>query len=422
MKLHIDIDCFFVSAHRINNPQYKNIPLAVGGRSNLSIFDCKKGKRVLSKVDGAFTSSILSTNDEKSFEDYYIDSDKRIRGIITTSSYEARKFGVKTAMSVSEALKWCPKLKVLPPNYPLYHELSHKFKLLLEKEIPSIEQFSIDEFFGDITGWVKDEDAYDFALNLKQKIQDNLGLPVSIGVSQSKWIAKLATEFAKPFGVKYIKTEDVDSFIKNIPITKFPGIGVGYQKKLEKYNIQTLGEIKKYKELFYSWGKPGIQLYHRVTGTDNEKIAIAQSRKSIGLGRSFDPQFCRVEIKRRVSILCRHLSFLASKGKHSPMTFAVNIRYEYGEKAKDFINTNSGFSELYLKKEMIKLLNKIDRHKSHAIVQINLTLSNFSENKPVTMNLFSFEEDEKQKKLTHSMQKLRNKFGIDIIKSAGELK
>lgn len=422
MKLHIDIDCFFVSAHRITNPEYENIALAVGGRSNLSIFDTKKSVRTMSKIEGAFTSSILSSNDNKTFEEYYIDDDKRVRGIITTSSYQAREFGVKTAMSVAEALRWCPHLKVLPPNYPLYHELSHKFKLLLEKEIPSIEQFSIDEFFGDVTGWIKDEDVYEFAVKLKQKIKNDLGLPVSIGVSQSKWIAKLATEFAKPFGVRYIPTKEVPNFISDIPISKFPGIGKGYQERLAKYNINTLGEIESKKELFYSWGKPGIQLYHRVCGTDNEKIALAQSRKSIGLGRSFDPEADRTEIKRRITILCRHIAFLALKGKHKPMTFAINIRYQYGEKAKDFVNTNRSFSELFLKQEMIKLFDKIDIHRSHAIIQLNLTLSNFSENKPTTMNLLSFEEDNKQVNLTHSMQKLRDKFGIDIIKSAGELK
>ena len=122
MKLHIDIDCFFVSAHRINNPQLQDIPLAVGGRSNLSIFEKTKQQRHLSQIEGAFTSSILSSNDDKTFEDYFVDSDGRIRGILTTSSYEARKYGVKTAMPVAEALRWCPQLKVLPPNYPLYHE------------------------------------------------------------------------------------------------------------------------------------------------------------------------------------------------------------------------------------------------------------------------------------------------------------
>jgi len=145
MILHLDLDCFFASAHRIGNPHLENIPIAVGGRSNLSIFDKVKQTRELSKIEGAFTSSILSSNGNKSFEEYFVDKNGRVRGIITTSSYEARAFGVKTAMSVAEALRWCPNLTVISPNYPLYHELSHKLKSLLEKEIPAIEQFSIDE-------------------------------------------------------------------------------------------------------------------------------------------------------------------------------------------------------------------------------------------------------------------------------------
>jgi len=422
MKLHIDIDCFFVSAHRINNPKYHNIPLAVGGRSNLSIFETTKTQKMTSQISGAFTSSILSPTSNMSFEEYFLDENKRPRGIITTSSYEARQYGVKTAMSVSEALRWCPNLTVLPPNYPLYHKLSHDLKNLLEKEIPSLEQFSIDEFFGDLSGWIADEDVYEFGTMLKEKVYKELQLPVSIGLAKSKWIAKLATEFAKPQKVKYIKTQYVDSFIRDIPISKFPGIGKGYQTKLKKYNINTLGEIQQHKELFYSWGQPGIQLYNRVCGIDNENISLKKDRKSIGLGRTFDPLSCRDEIKRRITILCRHLSFIALKNNHNPLTFALQVRYQYGEKSKDFINTNRIFNELFLKQEMIKLFNKIDIHPSHAIIQLNLTLSNFEKNKHTTMDLLHYEEDSKQNNLTQSLQKIRDKYGIDIIKSGGELK
>jgi len=421
MKLHIDIDCFFVSAHRINNPQYHNIPLAVGGRSNLSIFEDSKKERVSSQISGAFTSSILSSNDNVSFEEYFLDEQKHPRGIITTSSYEARKYGVKTAMSVAEALRYCPTLKVLPPNYPLYHKLSHNLKTLLEKEIPSIEQFSIDEFFGDISGWIKDTDVYDFGIMLQEKIAKELNLPVSVGLANSKWIAKLATEFAKPYGVKYIKTEYVNNFIKNIPIEKFPGIGKGYQTRLKRYNINTLGQIQQKKELFYTWGQPGIQLYNRVCGIDNENIALVKERKSIGLGRTFDPLSSRVEIQRRITILSRHLSFIALKNHHRPLTFALKVRYQYGDKSKGFINTNRIFNELFLKQEMIKLFQKIDKHPSHAIIQLNLTLSNFEQTKHTTMDLLNYENDTKQNKLTQSLQKIRDKYGIDIIKSGGEL-
>ena len=154
MILHMDLDCFFAAAHRIDNPSLDGIPIDVGGRSNLNIFGSKKQNKTYSAVNGAFASSIIGI-DDTSEEEYFRDKNGIPRGIITTSSYEARALGVKTAMSVSQALKICPTLKMIKPNYPLYHELSHKLKLLLEKEIPSIEQFSIDEFFGDVTGWLE---------------------------------------------------------------------------------------------------------------------------------------------------------------------------------------------------------------------------------------------------------------------------
>jgi DNA polymerase-4 len=426
MILHLDIDCFFASAHRIDNPSLDNIPIAIGGRSNLNIFDTTKQSRHLSQIDGAFTSSILSSSDEKSFEDYFVDnidnsSKKKIRGIITTASYEARKYGVKSAMPVSQAIQLCPHIKVIPPNYPLYHELSHQLKLLLENEIPSIEQFSIDEFFGDITGWIDDCDVEEFAKNLKQKVYDKLKIPVSIGISRTKWIAKLATNDAKPFGIKVVYQDDIENFTQNIPIKAFPGIGKGYQEKLQNYGISTLKDIKKKKELFYSWGKNGKQLYDRACGIDDDKISIKKAKQSIGLGRTFDPIYDRKEVQRRLMILCRHLSFIAHKSNHNPMTFALNIRYQYGAKSKSYINSNRVFNEQNFKNQIVKLFVDIDTHPTHAIIQVNLTLSNFEENRNVTMSLLDYEEDLKQSNLTSSMQKLRDKFGVDIIKSAGEL-
>ncbi len=421
MILHLDLDCFFAAAHRISNPQLENIPIAVGGRSNLSIFEKVKHSRELSKIEGAFTSSILSSNGDKSFEEYFVDKDGRVRGIITTASYEARAFGVKTAMSVAEALRWCPHLRVIPPNYPLYHELSHRLKLLLEKEIPAIEQFSIDEFFGDVTGWIDDASVEDFAKELQKKIKDELGLPISIGIAKTKWIAKLATNDAKPNGVILIHPSSVDEYIHNKPIKEFCGIGKSYQEKLHNKGIKTLGEIKGKKELLYSWGKFGQQLYHRVTGTDDEKISLQKvSHQSIGLGRTFDPQSDRKEVKRRVAILCRHLAFLALKENHNPTTFSLKIKYQYGEKTKESIHSNRTFTEQHLKDEMIRMFVQIDKHLSHSIVQINITLSNFQKNRPTTFDLFTFEDDQKQKSITDSLHKLRTKFGIDIIKTGNE--
>lgn len=319
MILHLDLDCFFVSAERTINKKLLNIPVAVGGRSNLNIFNTKKANRMTSSNSGAFVSSIISYNEEEDAQ-YFKDEHGRIRGIITTSSYEARAYGVKTAMSVSEALSFCPHLKMVKPNYPLYHELSHQLALLLSNKMPLVEQFSIDEFFGDVTGWVEDEDIEKFAFELKEEIKAKLDLPISIGVANTKYMAKLVTEYAKPNGVKVLFKNEEEAFIHNINIEKFAGIGKQFAQRLHGYGISTLGQVKHKKELFYSWKKPGIQLYNRICGLDKEKVASFydkkyDSRKSIGIGRTFDAVASRDELKRRVIILCRYISFLVKNKK-----------------------------------------------------------------------------------------------------------
>lgn len=424
MILHLDLDCFFVSAHRTIDTTLIGIPVAVGGRSNLNIFDRKKAQRFISANSGAFVSSIISNNEEED-EEYFKDEQGRIRGIITTSSYEARAHGVKTAMSVNEALQYCPHLKMIKPHYPLYHELSHKLAKLLTNRMPYVEQFSIDEFFGDVTGWINDTEVKAFAVDLKQEIQEKLGLPISIGIAQSKWIAKLVTEYAKPHGVKLLIKSEEARFIKDIPIEMFPGIGKQYAQKLHGYGISTLGQIKDKQALFYSWKKPGIQLYNRICGIDNEKISFYSedysSRKSIGIGRTFDPLQEREELRRRVVILCRYLSFLVHKQGVNPQTFYLKIRYEFRAKSKNYMHTNRMFSEHYFKTQMLEMFDKTDIHKTHRVIQLNLAVSNFNEQNPKSFDIFEYEKDLQQATLNKGIQSLRAKFGIDIIKNASEL-
>lgn len=421
MFIHLDLDCFFASAHRTLDESLLHIPIAVGGRSNLNIFSTKKEIRKISSNSGAFVSSILTNEGQKSFKDYFVDENGKIRGIITTSSYEARAYGVKTAMSVNEALSLCPTLKMLPPNYPLYHDLSNKLKELLIKEIPLVEQFSIDEFFGDVTGYIEEHEVVEFAYYLKNKIYDELKLPISIGIANTKYLSKLITEYAKPDGVKYVSKDHISNFIKDIKIEEFPGIGPGFQKRLRGYGIKTLGDIKNRRELFYSWKKPGIDLYNRVCGIRDTKLTFEREKKSIGLGRTFDPIYDRDELKRRVIILSRYLCFLVKKANVNPLTYAIKIKYEYNIKSKNYINVNRIFNEQDFKNSMVQLFCENDIHPKHAVVQLNLTVSNFAKQKAYTYNLFEYENDRKKSELTNRMQKLRDKFGIDIIKNASEL-
>ena len=421
MFIHIDLDCYFVSAQRTLDKSLHNIPVAVGGKSNVDIFSHTRVKRTMATNRASFSSKILDSEDENSSNDYFVDENNKIRGIITSASYEARAFGVKTAMSVNEALKLCPNLKMIPPKYNLYDELSSKLKELLELEIPLIEQFSIDEFFGDLTGYIKEDEAEDFARKLKDKIFKELNLPCSIGLANTKYLSKLMTNEAKPNNIKLLKKENIEEFTKNILIENFTGIGKSFCEKLSGYNIKTLGDIRKNKNLFYSFGKVGIDTYNRVCGIKDSKLNITKEKKSIGIGRSFDVVFSRDELKRRVMILSRYLSFIVKKDGHNPLSFQIQIKYEYNIKTKAQENSNKIFNEFDFKNSIINLFMQADKHRNHGVVQLYITVFNFAKKGEHTYNLFEYEDDLKKDKLSKNIQNLREKFGIDILKSAFEL-
>ncbi len=422
MFLHIDIDSFFASAERTLDTTLNGIPIAVGSRSNLEIFNKKRTNiRLINNNSGAFVTPVFYSDKKKTFDSYFIDKIEgrdKIRGIITTSSYEARAFGVKTAMPISQALQLCPQMVVVPSNYPLYHKLSYKIHNFMIAHIPKVEQFSIDEFFGDVSGWIKDEDCYMFAQNLKEKIMDEFDIPVSIGISKAKWIAKLATESAKPFGVYEVK--NIDAYIENIAIKEFPGIGKGFQERLGKHYIKTLGDIKRHKPLFYSWKKPGIQLYHRVTGTDNESIESRGDRKSIGISRTFDPIYESDEIKRRIAIMARHIVYLIMTIEVNPTTFFLKVNYEHGVKIKKSETVNRVFSEHLFKTTLSDMYNKIVLVNKGA-VKITVNVSNFTSQHKKTLSLLNLDEDMEEKKLSQEIHKIREKFGLDILKTGNEL-
>ena len=421
MFIHIDLDCYFVSAHRTLDKSLHNIPVAVGGKSNVDIFSHTRVKRTMATNRASFSSKILDSEDENSSNDYFVDENNKIRGIITSASYEARAFGVKTAMSVNEALKLCPNLKMIPPKYSLYDELSSKLKELLELEIPLIEQFSIDEFFGDLTGYIKEDEAEDFARKLKDKIFKELNLPCSIGLANTKYLSKLMTNEAKPNNIKLLKKENIEEFTKNILIENFTGIGKSLCEKLSGYNIKTLGDIRKNKNLFYSFGKVGIDTYNRVCGIKDSKLNITKEKKSIGIGRSFDVVFNREELKRRVMILSRYLSFIVKKDGHNPLSFQIHIKYESNIKTKAQENSNKIFNEFDFKNSIINLFMQADKHRNHGVVQLYITVFNFAKKGEHTYNLFEYEDDLKKDKLGENIQNLREKFGIDIRKCACEL-
>jgi len=284
--------------------------------------------------------------------------------------------------------------------------------------IPKVEQYSIDEFFGDVSGWKNDEEVYAFAKELQAKILEYFDIPVSIGISKAKWIAKLATESAKPYGVFEVK--DIDAYIEHIPIKKFPGIGKGFQKRLGEHYISTLGDVKRHKALFESWKKPGIQLYGRVTGTDHEGISTQGERKSIGISRTFDAIYDADEVKRRIMIMARHIIYMVMAIEVNPTSYYLKIGYEYGVKTKKTLTVNRIFSETLFKSMLSEMYEEIVQSNKGAI-KLTLNVSNFCTQHKKTFSLMDLDEDIENYTLSKEIQKLRERFGLDIIKTGDEL-
>ena len=423
MFLHVDVDSFFASAERSVDPSLNGVPMAVGSRSNLEIFERDRIEtRLMNENSGAFVAPVFYTSARKSFEEYFVDEvnrECRIRGIITSASYEARRYGVKTAMPVAQALRLCPKMIVIPSRYRLYHTLSQKLYGFMCMKIPKVEQYSIDEFFADVSGWISEDQCYGFAVSLKEEIYARFGLPVSIGISKAKWIAKLATESAKPFGVYEVK--DIPDYIEEIPVEAFPGIGRGFQERLRKHYIRTLGEASRHKALFYSWKKPGIQLYGRITGTDEEGVDAGQStRKSIGISRTFDPIYDTEEIWRRIMVMARHIVYMVMDMGVNPTSYYLKINYEYGIKVKRTERVDRIFSEM-LYKEILETMYRILLLSGRGAVKLTLSVSGFTSQYHRTLSLLELERDIKAYRLSQEIQTLRSRFGLDILKTANEL-
>lgn len=389
MVLHVDIDCFYCSAERLLDKNLLNIPMAVGGQSGAKIFGETPNK-----------------NDLK-------------RGVIVTSSYEAREKGIKTGMLIGQALGICPRLVIRPPNHKYYKHLSKKLENILMSFSPVVESLSIDEFFCDLHGL--DIEYSSYAKKIKEDIFKKIGLPVSIGVAPTKWIAKLATEDAKPDGVRIVYFDEIDDFIDMKPLKLFPGMGKQMQAKLNAHGIYTLGEVAKAKHLFSVWGEGAFKLYERVVGQDKEVVLANKPRKSIGLSRTFSPISDRKELRRRVLILARHVSALVLKQKSSPRSYSLTLRYEYGSKVTHQVTKDRLFSDGVFKEEILSLLNKCDTAKQQKVVYLGLSASRFNEEIKSSNSLLDFESDKKQHHISKTLQQIRNRYGVDSICFGAEL-
>jgi len=423
LKIHIDIDCFFVSAIRILDPTLQNKAVAIGGRSDTKIFNSDAKNQTLNFTNsGSFVPTFYKAYEEKDDDlDAFKDPDGKIKGILTTSSYEARSFGVKTAMRIEDALTLCPQLIIKAPNMSLYQKLSHQLHEFLQKRIPLIEQASIDEFYGDLKGWIADEDVPSFIDNLRHEIKKEVKLPVSIGAASTRHIAKMATTYAKPFGSRLIDLHNFNDFINPIKVEDFAGIGKSMKKRLHSAQIFTLGELRLRRGTLESWGPYAKELYKRVNGESDAPIQTKQERKSIGISRTIEPIFDRVELRRRIHVLARHLNFAIQKLNVIPTVYHLSIGYEMNQSSHKNISLCERFTEKKFDSLCISLFNEADTHKRLCVIRLSINCSSFTHHSKKELSLLNFADEEKMEILTKQNQKLREKYGLDMLKWGSEM-
>ncbi|MBE0490784.1 MAG: DNA polymerase IV [Sulfurospirillum sp.] len=428
MKLHMDLDCYFVSAERTRYPFLKNHPVVVVKGSDKHIFAHTKKEGVILGDSGAFNSVLEFRNHYDTgdilneWKKEFIDADGSIHGIVIAKSYEAKRFKIKTGTPLKEALYMCPHLIVLPSDHLFYQTLSYKLKLFLESKIPLLEQYSIDEFFGDIKGWISKEDTLEFIVHLQNEILEKFDLPISIAACKSKWVAKLATDTIKPYGCKVIEDTQIQAFTNPIKIEDFPGIGRAIERRLKSYGIETLEDAKRVPAIFASYGKTGRELYARIQGEDCELVLPSRVRKGIGISRNFAALQERGEIQRRVLILARYLSFTIARLDLKPTTFYMKIRYQYGVKSAKSITIDRLFNESFFTKLTQELLRELDIHRGYKIHFIALSATNCVDRyNPKSLSILDFTKDAKNAKLMQGLTKIRNKYGVDMITYGKEM-
>lgn len=281
------MDAFYASVEQMDNPALKGKPLAVGGAEK--------------------------------------------RGVVSAASYEARKFGVRSAMSGYLAKKNCPDLIFVPPRFERYKEISLKIRNIFFDYTELVEPLSLDEAYLDVTTNKKgNPSASLIAEEIRQRIFDEVGLTASAGISINKFLAKVASDYNKPNGQKTVNPEEVISFLENLEIRKFYGVGKVTADKMYHLGIFTGKDLKQKSVEFLreNFGKSGDYYYHVVRGIHNSEVKPNRIPKSVGAERTFDENLSsEIFMLQRLENIATELEKRLKKSKISGKTVTLKIKY-----------------------------------------------------------------------------------------------
>jgi DNA polymerase-4 len=285
--IHVDMDAFYASVEQLDNPELRGKPIAVGGSSQ--------------------------------------------RGVVAAASYEARKFGVKSAMSSVLAKRNCPDLIFVKPRFERYKELSQRIRNIFFEYTDLVEPLSLDEAYLDVSQNKKgNPSATMIAKEIRQRIKEKTGLNASAGISINKFIAKVASDVNKPNGQKTVNPEEVESFLEDLEIRKFYGVGKVTAEKMYRLGIFT-GKDLKTKPLDFlndHFGKSGEYYYQVVRGIHNSEVKPSRIRKSLGAERTFEENISsEVFMLERLENISEEIERRLTRSKVAGKTITLKIKY-----------------------------------------------------------------------------------------------
>jgi len=285
--IHVDMDAFYASVAQMDHPDLKGKPIAVGGGGN--------------------------------------------RGVVSAASYEARKFGVKSAMSGRLAIKLCPDLIFVKTDFERYREISKRIRKIFLEYTDLVEPLSLDEAYLDVTeNKIGLPSASLIAQEIRQRIFNEVGLTASAGISINKFIAKVASDYNKPNGQKTVNPEDVLSFLEDLDIRKFYGVGKVTAEKMYLKGIFT-GKDLKSKSLAYledNFGKSGSYYYHVVRGIHTSEVKPNRIRKSLAAERTFSTNLSsEIFMLEKLKQIAEEVAKRLKKSNISGKTVTLKIKY-----------------------------------------------------------------------------------------------
>jgi DNA polymerase-4 len=374
--LHLDLDAFFVAVELLRNDNLRGKPLIIGGSSN--------------------------------------------RGVVASCSYEARAFGVRSAMPMRQALQLCPDAQVLKGDMETYSKHSALVREVIEAQAPLYEQASIDEFYLDLTGMDKYIGCWKWSTELRQRIIKETGLPLSLGLSVNKTVSKVGTGEAKPNGAKLIQAGTEKGFLAPLPVGKIPSIGRETERRLSLMGVRTcqvLSEVPP-RLLQREFGKHGLMMWKKANGEDDSPVVPYREQDSISSERTFhadtiEMRFLQDEIRKQTAQLAYQLRALGKltacvtvKLRYADFnTFTKQARITYTAQDGPLVeHTLNLFERLYERRQAIRLVGVRFSELVQGSSQLNL-----------------FDDTEKESRLLEAMDKIRDRFGKGAVGRGGKM-